>query len=127
MVNETKWESKLPEFERRLTRDWQAIHDGVVELAYNSIVYGSVMANTQGQPADLREGQFETVKNGPLETTIGTNDPSARSVEDGISYKHGGVPITLKSPIGGTHSVKKTEQAGDKIIKAVTKRVVRRG
>lgn len=126
MVEETTFTSHLPEFERRLTNEWAAIHDGVVELAHNSLVYGSAMTGAPGQPADLREGQFKIIRESELETTVATDDPSARSVEDGISYKHGGVPITLHSPIGGFHSLALTEQHGDKIIEAVTRRVVRR-
>ncbi len=114
-----KWTSHLPEFSRKLAASVDAIRKDVAALAHDSIVSGSHATGSPGQPHDLREGQWTVAETGPDTTTVGTSDPSARSVEDGISHKYGG-PITLKSPIGGFHSVKLTHQnIGPLVKKAV--------
>ncbi len=75
----------------------------VTDTVYGELINGGQLSGAPGQPHDLRD-KFE-VKRETLVSTIATSDKSARSVEDGISYKHG-VPLTkLKSPIGGFHSL----------------------
>lgn len=100
------------------------VHEGVVTLAKESIVSGLSYINTPGQPDDLRQGQWESVNDGPLDTTIGIKEPSAISVENGIS-KFNGAPIELHSSVGGTHSVKLTHQNAGKLVEITTKRVAR--
>jgi hypothetical protein len=116
-----KWTSRLRELD--LEGKVDAVHKGVVNRVFDSVVYGSLESGSPGQPEDLRQGQWQVTDEGENQTLIWTDDPSARSVEDGISYLHGGVPITLNSPIGGSHSVALTDQNGDRIIEKEVQRV----
>jgi hypothetical protein len=51
-----------------------------------------------------------------------TNAPYAKSIEDGASYAHGGTPLTLRSPVGGFHSVALTIAGFQRIVDTVIKR-----
>jgi hypothetical protein len=88
-----------------------------------SIVFGSEITGAPGQPEDLRGGEWTTQYEGESSAVISTNDPSAPSVEDGISHLHGG-PITLKSATGGFHSLLETRLNFDKLVEDVTQKVV---
>lgn len=121
----TTWKSSLPAFEHKLDRTVHEIHSGVVQAAEESIVRGSVLTGSPGQPEDLRNGEWVVVPEGELKTVIGTDDHSALSVEDGISHLHGG-PITLNTAVGGFHSVALTHQSGDRIIQRVASRYVQK-
>ncbi len=114
----TTWTTKLPQFEKMLKEDVHLIHRGVAEVMYDSIVEGSHITGAPGQPDDLRDGQWKLDNRDGPESVIGTNEKSARSVEDGISYKYGG-RITLNSEIGGSHSVKLTHQNSARLIERV--------
>ncbi len=124
-TGKTVWLSNLPEFSRQLQTTEAQIVREVTDIAFGSIVNGSLLTGSPGQPDDLRDGDW--VESFPSQTSgkISTSEPSARSVEDGISYKFG-TPLTkLKSEIGGFHSLALTHQNADKIIGAVIQRVRR--
>lgn len=81
-----------------------------VTLTHESVVAGSALTGSPGQPVDtgnLRRS-WQIGWQGPAQATITTNLPYALSIEDGVSYAHGGTPMTLRSPTGGFHSVKTT-------------------
>lgn len=123
----TTFTSRLPVFLRQLDADVPALRRELAKEAYESIVNGSSLTGAPGQPADLREGQWTIAETGPDTTTVGTSEKSARSVEDGISYKHGGRLLKkLKSPLGGFHSTKLTHQNAEPLVKKVVNSV-RRG
>lgn len=113
--------SRLAEFNRILDARTKAIQDGVVELATESVVNGSTLTGAPGQPEDLRE-KFQTVPESDTSAIVGVTDPSARSVEDGISYAFGGVPAKLHSAIGGFHSFKLTEAALPRLAQTMVQR-----
>lgn len=118
----TTWKSNLPQFSRELDAAVNSLTRGTAERALNSIVFGDPTTGAPGQPDDLRNGQWEVVENGPDSFTVGTNDPSAPAVEDGISRLNGH-PIQLKSPIGGLHSVRITQQNAAPLVEAEVARV----
>lgn len=119
----TTWKSNLKVFIPEMEYDIKQVREGVAVECFESIVFGSASTGAPGQPDDLREGQWSVADDGPDSTLISTADPSARSVEDGISHKFGG-PITLKSPIGGFHSVKLTHQNAERLVEPVVLKVV---
>lgn len=132
MVKRTVWLSKLPEFARELRTTERMIFREVTELAAESIIHGSTLTGSPGQPTDLKDEdpttgkEWQTIYENENTALIGNADPSARSVEDGISYRHGGRPLTkLKSGGGGFHSLALTYQNADKIIAEVVRRVKR--
>lgn len=129
MVEKTLWLSNLPEFARELQTTERFIHRYVTELAADSIINGSALTGSPGQPHDLADADpssgkdWEIVYEGETSSTIGNADKSARSVEEGFSHKHGRPLTKLKSPQGGFHSVAITHQNSDKIVASVIQRV----
>lgn len=117
--------AQLAEFSKKLERTEKEVFHAIVDLANESVVLGSPITGSPGQPADLRDGDWTTVYEGETSALISTSERSARSVEDGVSHKHGGVPLSkLHSPIGGFHSVGLTQQHFDKIVEEVIHRIV---
>jgi hypothetical protein len=109
------WKSKKKQMLVRLKETDENILREVVEDSFDSIVNGNQEYGSPGQPRDLREPGEWNITWGKGFARIWTRDKSARSVEEGISRKYGG-PITLKSDIGGFHSLKHTKKAIRKIL-----------
>jgi hypothetical protein len=97
---------------KRLTED---VFPHVVLEAKRSIVFGSEITGAPGQPVDtgaLRNSwqhEFE----GPLLAHVTTNLEYAEPIEEGIG-PHGA--LTLRSEVGGFHSVKQTIAAFPRIV-----------
>lgn len=102
---------------------------GIVEEAQRSIVEGSELTGAPGQPVDtgFLKGSWQAVFESPNVAVIGTNAEYAESIEDGLSYAHGGTPMTLRSDVGGFHSVALTVAGFDRIVEAVKARVRAQG
>jgi hypothetical protein len=115
--------SQLQAFAEKAKRREREVFTRSVEAVAQSIVFGSEITGAPGQPEDLRGGEWTTQYEGESAAVISTNDPSAPSVEDGISHLHGG-PITLNSPTGGFHSVLQTRLGFEKLVEDVTQKVV---
>lgn len=96
-----------------------------VEEATRSIVEGSDLTGAPGQPVDTGrlKASYQTVHETSGRAVIGTNAEYARSIEDGVSYAHGGTPITIRSKVGGTHSIQRTVLNWDRIVAAAIARV----
>jgi hypothetical protein len=109
------WKSKKKQMLIRLKETDEKILKSVVEMSFDSIVNGSAETGSPGQPRDLREPGAWKITYGKGFARIFTKDKSARSVEEGISRKYGG-PITLKSDIGGFHSLKHTRKSIRKLL-----------
>lgn len=110
----------------------------VAQEAHRSVVEGSEITGAPGQPVGQYgpgyhngehgghlKGSWQLVFDSPNVAVIGTNVEYAESIEDGLSYAHGGTPMTLRSTVGGFHSVAQTEAGIPKIVAAVTERVKR--
>ena len=95
-----------------------------VSEATRSIVEGSDLTGAPGQPVDTGnlKASWQTVFVASDRAVIGTNVEYARSIEDGVSYAHGGTPITIRSKVGGTHSVQRTVLNWDRIVAAAVMR-----
>lgn len=120
--SEMIWRSAIPQVMAKITRDIDSIHTGTFNLVRKSIIEGDPISNAPGQPEDLRD-KFQPVDEGARKTSLGVADRSAASVESGIS-QFNGHPITLHSPIGGSHSIKLTRMAEDAIVRKVVTDVV---
>ena len=101
-----------------------------------SITKGSPITGSKGQPVgQYGPGYHEGKRGGNLLTSwilsfpsktlarIETNAEYAESIEDGVSYAHGGKPMQLRSTVGGFHSLKLTRAAIQKVVDAVTVRL----
>ena len=119
------FKSFLPKLEKAIDARTSKVMDELEGLAYDSIVNGSPLTGSPGQPRDLRKpDSWSKTKLSEGERIISSVEPSALSVEDGIAYKKGGQPIKrLKSDIGGFHSVALTAQNGDKLIQEALRKV----
>lgn len=123
----SRFAAGLSAFDLKCKATVAQVFDGVVSLVGESIVVGHGVTGAPGQPEDLRDGAWRRAPEGALVALVSTKDKSARSVEDGISYKHGTALKKLKSSMGGFHSVKLTHASGDKIVAAVVRSVTGKG
>jgi hypothetical protein len=92
--------------------------DMSAQLALQSIQFGSQLTGATGQPVDtgnLRNSwQDERVSS--TEHIISTPVIYAQNIEDGISSH--GTPMTLRSAVGGFHSVALTVSSFDRILES---------
>jgi hypothetical protein len=78
-----------------------------VSAVHNSIQNGSPVTGAPGQPVDTGNLKASWQVNfiDAVTASVTTNVEYAPSIEDGVSYAHGGTPITQRSTVGGFHSV----------------------
>jgi hypothetical protein len=109
-------------FQAKVSARAQDIHDGVCDLAFESIVQGHVVTGAPGQPVDTGhlKGSWQNIPLEPLTRLIVTNVVYAPAIEDGIG-RYG--PLTLRSAVGGFHSVKLTRAAWPRIVDTVAREV----
>jgi len=97
--------SDLDAWRRKVEADRDAIFVNSVSLAKEAIVEGSPITGSPGQP--VQTGNLKTSWQEELigneAATISTNVEYAPAIEDGIG-PHG--PMTVRSQMGGFHSVK---------------------
>lgn len=93
--------------------------DVYVSLAtkvHESVKVGSPVTGAPGQPVDtgfLRNSWILAI--GVLEAVISTNVEYAPGIEDGISQRWG-TPMTVRSSVGGFHSVKLTIAGANSLL-----------
>jgi hypothetical protein len=87
-----------------------------------SVVEGSEVTGAPGQPVDLGNLKNSFIPQFTSNTTWETTTVFryAPSIEDGFSYQWG-VPLTLRSKVGGFHSVKLTRAGWERIIETAAK------
>lgn len=129
-------------FRRTLEQRARDVHTVAADLAHQSIVEGSPLTGAPGQPVDTGNlrASWQRLIDGPLEQRIVTNVVYAPAIEDGI--RHGEVvgigpddatdrikspdtPLTLRSAVGGFHSVKLTRAGWPAIVRAAVAEVTR--
>jgi hypothetical protein len=101
----------------------QDLFVGSATEALRSIQEGSELTGAPGQPVDTGalKASWQLVFDDPNHATIGTNLVYAEPIEDGVG-KYG--PLTLRSSVGGFHSVKQTAANFDRIVSAVKARPI---
>jgi len=110
-------------FNRKIETQERDIFTGVVDLAHESIVEGSQVTGAPGQPVDTGALKASWIKDYPSksEAVISTNLEYAPYIEDGGNDRG---EFTLRSEVGGFHSLALTLAGFDKIVDVVTQRVV---
>lgn len=125
----------------QLTAMAQEVFVGVVAELTRSIVEGSEITGAPGQPVGQygyvkRDGRlvaynpgqvggtlkssWQTVFESPTRAVIGTKLIYAQAIEDGVG-PHGS--LTLRSTVGGFHSVDHTIRGAQRVVDDVTKRL----
>ena len=113
-------------FTGKVTTRGQQLHAAVSDLAFTSIVEGSPVTGAPGQPVApdappgvrTLKGSWQQIPEGPLRTAILTDVPYAPDIEDGA---RNGRALTLRSKIGGFHSVKLTRTGWHRLVEAALK------
>jgi hypothetical protein len=113
----------LKEFAEKVQRRQRDIFVKCAQEVQRSVQEGSEITSAPGQPV-----QFGNLKGSWIPEFTGrwtwqtmTNAEYARGIEDGMGPNG---PLTLRSPVGGFHSVKLTRNGWEKIVKKVNKEVV---
>lgn len=107
-------------FAAKVKRRQQALLVGTVELLHTSIKDGHALTGAPGQPIDISTlyNSWQVTFPGANTAQTATNLVYAKPIEDGIG-KFG--PLTLRSKVGGFHSVKLTRAAWPKVVEHVTR------
>lgn len=101
----------------------QAVFAGVVADTKTSIVEGSPVTGAPGQPVrtgNLR-ASWQTAFETPTSAIISTNVAYAKPIEDGVG-RFG--PMTLRSKVGGWHSVALTVANFPRLVAATAERIL---
>jgi len=114
----------LKRFEQKVVADSRAIFVNVAATAHESIVNGSPITGSPGQPVmdGTLKASWQVTFPDQNTAEISTSVPWARSNEDGIA-RPGGGPYIQRSPVGGRHSVKLTIVGLQKIVAHETAKV----
>lgn len=115
--------SEVEAFEKLVEQRARDIFVGCGTEVQRSIVDGSEITGAPGQPVDqgILKGSWIPEFTGEWDWQTTTNTEHAPPIEDGVG-PHG--PLTLRSAVGGFHSRKLTIAGWDRIVEAVTRRVV---
>lgn len=119
----SSFRDQLREWSAKVHTQNAAVFDGVVEEVRRSIVDGSELTGAPGQPVDTGTLKASWITDRPdaNTATIATNVDYAPYIEDGGNSRG---PFTLRSEVGGFHSVAQTAANFDRIVSAVASRVI---
>ena len=118
----SSFEQRMDLFAQKIDAKARAILLEAAMLAHQSIQTGSPLTGAPGQPVDTGylRASWQLVPDGPDGYRITTNAAYARQIEDGTRL---GRALTLRSAVGGFHSVKLTRNAWPRIVEAATRSV----
>lgn len=118
----SSFESDLKDFAAKVQdRLKGVVTEGAIEVQH-SVVEGSEITGAPGQPVDTGtlKGSFIPERINDLEWMISTNLVYAPPIEAGIG-PHGS--LTLRSKVGGFHSVALTRAGWPRIVETVVPRI----
>jgi len=117
------FEKDLALFQAKLQRRIGLVHKEVSNEMRKSVVRGSEITGAPGQPVQTGNlaGSWNLLFPEPLLSELLTNVVYAPAIEEGEGPKG---PLTLRSKVGGFHSVKKTRSAFQLLVNHVMKKVV---
>lgn len=109
--------SDLTAFAEKVEGRQRQLFVGSVDAVHHSITEGSPISGAPGQPVDTGFLKSSWIEEFPEDWVgeISTNVVYAPPIEEGIG-PHG--PLTLRSAVGGFHSVKLTRAAWDRITQS---------
>lgn len=107
----------------KIERNLGAIFTQTALGVHDSIVFGSAVTKAPGQPVDTGYLRSSWVPNFTSAYTFETSTVAeyAPAIEAGVG-PHG--PMTLRSAVGGFHSVELTRTNFDRLVEDVTRRTI---
>jgi len=114
------------EVHAKITSRYNRMHENLQDLSLESIQNGSAITGAKGQPVDEFQllPSYHIERLGDRTSRIISYLPYAWGIEIGIG-PHG--PITLRSSVGGFHSIKITVSAIDKLARVALQMTEARG
>jgi len=114
----TRFGDDLGRFNKKLQRKPEEFIDLATDEVFNSIVNGSALTGAPGQPvlSGALKRSWRKRRTGPGSSQVVTDSPYARTIENLVG-RFG--TITIRSAVGGGHSVKMTQAGWDNIIRKV--------
>jgi hypothetical protein len=114
------WKRELLDAVDTIESRFMRVFRGVAQDTYESIVVGSPVTGAPGQPVDTGALRASWQLTFPKRTRaeIMTRQVYAAAIEDGVG-RHG--PLTLRSQVGGFHSVKLTIGNFDLLVEDVVR------
>lgn len=111
----------IKRFNAKVQQRLADIAERSTEIVYQSIVEGSPITGAPGQPVDTGnlKASWQIVR-GPLRNEVTSNVVYAPIIEEGT---RGGRALTLRSQVGGFHSVALTRIAWGRIVEQATREV----
>ncbi len=115
--------SQLRVWTEKVQTNNKAVFVGVATETLNSIVEGSAITGAPGQPVDTGnlKASWHLGFESATSALISTNVEYAPYIEDGI----GRGPMTLRSAVGGFHSVALTRMGFQKIVDSEVAKVAK--
>lgn len=129
------WDGMADAIERKIQRRLNDIHANCSQKMEGSVKFGSQLTGAPGQPVDTEELRKSWILKYPtmLVSRLTTNMEYAGSIEEGIQppyTKKSGThvtprPMTLRSEVGGFHSVKMTKDNFQRVVDQAVREEVR--
>ncbi len=121
----TTFSQQINGFSVKVFRMNKDVFHGVTEVCHESITTGHPTTTAPGQPVQtaalLNSWTPQFTSEFTWQDT--THLKYAKSIEDLVSYAHGGTPITIQSSVGGGHSVKLTRIHFGRIVEFIVNKV----
>jgi hypothetical protein len=111
----TEFGKQLQAFKKKAYKRTDEVKNLVVAEVDRSVRHGSELTGAPGQPVDtgFLKNSWQTVWDTAFSANIFTRTKYARAIEDGTRE---GVNLTLRSQVGGFHSVKLTVAGYKRIV-----------
>ena len=129
------WEQQISAWEAKTQKRLVTVHARAAFAVRDSVVSGSSETGAPGQPIDTGNlrGSWQLTHPEPMLARLTTNVSYAPAIEEGMnnsvtSGRSGGSigsPMTLRSEVGGFHSVKLTRINFQKVVDKIVKEVAR--
>ena len=118
------WERAIDRFEAKVQRRLIEVHAKVAFALRDSVVFGSPVTGSPGQPVDTGNLRASWQLSFPslLLARLVTSAVYAEAIENGVGPSG---PMVLKSPVGGFHSVRMTRTGFQKLVDKIVREVAR--
>ena len=116
------WEQQISAWEAKTQKRLVTVHARAAFAVRDSVVFGSSETGAPGQPIDTGNllGSWQLTHPEPMLARLTTNVSYAPAIEEGVGR---GGNMTLRSEVGGFHSVKLTRIHWQKIVDKIVREV----